>query len=152
MSGSAGRVVGVIGGAAVTKLLTDTLASNVSMVASGIPNYIAAAVVAFAQGKIVGKLFKNPTFGSDMSIGGYAYVALRILSDFVPGLPNPFGLSGMGLITSSNAWGPPWVPVGSSMTKFVRPGGVPAPVVVAASSATGGMHGLGRVRRGGRLS
>jgi hypothetical protein len=120
------------------------------MVSTGVPKYIAGAVVAFLQGKLIGKLLKNPSFGRDLQVGGYTYVALQILNDYVPSLP--LGLSGMGLITSQNGFGAPYVPVPGSMTNFIRPAGVPAPYVPP--PVTTGVRGLGRMsqRRIGRMA
>ena len=152
LSGTAGKIVGVLGGGALTSILTSTLSGSVAAVSSGIPLYVAGAVIAFLQGKLVDKFMHNPVLGENMQIGGYTFVVLTMLHDLIPSLPNPFAnLSGMGLLTSSNNWGPPWQNVGSSMTRFVRPGGAvaafPAPIAPAA-----GMHGFGRLRRGGRLA
>ena len=154
LTGTAGKIVGVLGGAALTSLLTSTLAGSVSAITSGIPLYIAGAVIAFLQGKLVDKFMHNQVLGENMQVGGYAFVVLTVLHDMVPSLPNPFSnLNGLGLLTTSNNWGPPWVNVGSSMTRFVRPGGTvaafPAPVAPASMN---GMRGMGRLRRGGRLA
>jgi hypothetical protein len=119
LSGEAGVIVGVVGGATVTNLLMGTLQSTVSAVSSGIPAYVAGAIVAFLQGKLVGKFTKNPALGKYMAAGGYTWVALTMLKDFLPSFPNPFSnLSGMGLLTTSNNWGPLWSNVGNSMTRF----------------------------------
>ena len=122
-----------------------------SFASSGFPSYIVGALIAYLQGKVVGKFMKNPGLGENMAVGGYTYVALKALNDLLPSFASfsPFGVSGLGLITSANSWGPPWVPVGGSMTKYVKPGGVP---MMIAPPATTGMHGLGRVRRVGRLA
>lgn len=148
MSGTVGQVVGVIAGASVTSLIMNQVSNYFSMVSSGIPKYIAGAVVAFLQGKLIGKVAKAPGFGRDMQVGGYTYVALQVLNDFLPQLP--LGLHGMGLITSNNSFGAPYVPIPGSMTSFVRPAGVPAPYVPPAS----GIRGLGRMsqRRVGRMA
>jgi len=149
MQGTAGKVIGVIGGAAVTKLLTETLAGTVTAVGSGFPLYIAGAVIAFLQGKLVSKFTHNSSLGDNMAVGGYTYVALKALTDLLPSIPLPFGVSGLGLITSSNQWGPPWVNVpGANMTRYVKPGGLPLMVAPPA----GGTSGFGRVRRMGRLA
>jgi len=149
MQGTAGKVIGVIGGAAVTKLLTETLAGTVTAVGSGFPLYIAGAVIAFLQGKLVSKFTHNSSLGENMAVGGYTYVALKALTDLLPSIPLPFGVSGLGLITSSNQWGPPWVNIpGANMTRYVKPGGLPMMVAPPA----GGTSGFGRVRRMGRLA
>ena len=150
VSGTAGKIIGVIGGAAVTKLLTETAAGSVSAISSGFPMYIAGAVISFLQGKLVSKFMHNPALGENMAVGGYTYVVLKAMTDLLPSIPLPFGVSGLGLLTSANNWGPPWVNVGSSMTRYVRPGGTvaafPAPV------SAPGMGRLGKVRRMGRLA
>jgi hypothetical protein len=153
LTGEVGVIVGVLGGSTLTSLLMGTLQSTVTAVSSGIPAYVAGAVVAFLQGKLIGKFTKNPQLGKYMSAGGYTWVALTMLHDLLPSFPNPFSnLSGLGLLTTSNNWGPPWVNTQGSMTRFVRPGGVVAAIPPPMPASTGGMHGLGRVRRMGRLA
>jgi hypothetical protein len=143
--------VGVIGGAAITQLITSQAASMVSSISSGIPMYVAGALIAFLQGKLVGKLLKQPALGENMAVGGYTFVVLTMLHDMVSGFPNPFAnLSGMGLITTSNNFGAPYANTPGSMTNFIRPAGIPAPMVAAAGSG----KGMGRmsVRRMGRMA
>lgn len=153
LNGEVGVIVGVLGGSTLTSLLMGTLQSTVTAVSSGIPAYVAGALVAFLQGKLIGKFTKNPQLGKYVSAGGYTWVALTMLHDLLPSFPNPFSnLSGLGLLTTSNNWGPPWVNVQGSMTRYVRPGGVVAAIPPPMPASTGGMHGLGRVRRMGRLA
>jgi len=146
-SGSFGKVAGVLGGAAVTGVLTKMVPASIN---TGIMGYVSTGVVAFLQGKIVGKVFKNASLGNDMVVGGLVYLGLRILSDMFPSLAAyiPFSMNGMGLITSSNFY-VPQVPLPGSMASFVRPAGVPAAVVMPASS---GMHGVVTNSAGSRLS
>ncbi len=143
-SGSFGKVFGIVGGATVTKLIADRLPSGLT---SGIVGYLTTGVVAFLQGKVVGKVFKNSSLGNDMVIGGFTYLAIKAVSEFVPGLSLPFGLRGMGLLSPSSFY-VPQVNAPGSMGSFVRPSAVPAPYVPPANA----MHGLGRTRRVGRVS
>jgi hypothetical protein len=90
---------------------------------------------------MVGKITKNTALGTDMQIGGYTYLAIKVLNDFVPSIGGMIGLSGMGIISPSSFY-EPQVPVGGSMTQFIAPAGIP----VGAASV-----GVGRIRRTGRL-
>jgi hypothetical protein len=145
-SGKVGKVVGVLGGAAVTSLISANFIP--AQFNTGIVGYFASGVVAFAQGKLIGKVTKNTALGDDMVIGGLAYVALRVISDMVPSLSNmlPFKLNGMGMIAPSSFY-TPQVNMPGSMSSFVTPAALPAPVAVSAAA----MHGLGRGRRVGRV-
>lgn len=144
-SGRFGKVFGVIGGGAVTKLISDRLPLGLN---TGFMGYIATAVVAILQGKLVGKVFKSPALGDDMVIGGFTYLALKVVQDLFPsfGTALPFGLRGMGLLGSSNFY-VPQVNQRGSMGSFLVPPGIPAPVVMAK-----GMHGLvNNAQGGGRM-
>jgi hypothetical protein len=139
-SGTMGRVFGVIGGAAVTKLLSGFLPASFS---TGILGYLGVAAIAFAQGKAVSKFARNPALGNDMMVGGFTYLAIKVLNDFVPSIGSMVGFSGMGLLAPSSFY-VPQVNVNGSMGQFVLPAGIP--VGAPASSA-----GVGRLRRQGRL-
>lgn len=146
MGGSFGKVIGVIGGAMLTKTISGMLPSSLT---TGVLGYLSIGIVAMLQGKAVGKILKNPTLGNDMAIGGYTYLALRVAQDYFPSLG--IGLSGMGLIGGSSFY-VPQVNQPGSMGNFMLPaavaGAIP-PAVVA-----GGMKGLGAgtsMRRVGRL-
>lgn len=144
-SGTAMSVLGVLGGAAVTKFVVERLPSNLSV---GLPGYIATGAVAVAQGMVATRFGKSKNLGDSMTLGGFTYLALRVMQDFVPGLASisPLGLRGMGVIAPSSFYNPQ-VPRGNSMTRFHVPNAVPAPVV------NSGMQGLGRrVPRMGRMS
>lgn len=146
LSGKLGKVVGVLGGAALTSFISTQFIP--AQFNTGIMGYFASGIVAFAQGKIVGKISKSPALGDDMFIGGLAYVALRVVSDMVPSIANmlPFKLNGLGLIAPSSFY-VPQVNMPGSMSTFQVPSAVPSMV------AAGGMHGLGmtRGRRVGRM-
>lgn len=140
MTGTTGAIVGVLGGATITKVITGFLPSNLT---TGVLGMATTAVSAVVVGQVAGKVFKNPQFGRWMMVGGMLIVALEVLNQFMPTLQLPFGLStgtaGMGLISSSNYY-VPQVNLPGSMASFVTPAGVTAaiPVVPAA-----GMHGIG---------
>ena len=138
-TGTVGKIVGIIGGATVTKLACGFLPTTFQ---TGILGYLATAVVAFGQGQLVGKLTKNSILGTDMQIGGYTFLAIKLLNDFFPSVGSMVGLSGMGILSPSSFY-VPQVPVGGSMTQFITPAGIP---VGAPASA-----GVGRLRRTGRL-
>lgn len=140
LSGGAGRIVGIIGGAAVTAVLSKFIPAGLS---GGFIGYITKGIVAVLQGKMVGKFSGSRSLGQDFMYGGLAYVALSVLNDMF-GLSLPgFGLRGMGLIAPSSFY-VPQVNAPGSMGQFIRPAAVPAPYVAPAG-------GMGNVRRGGRV-
>lgn len=144
-SGRARQVVGVIGGAAATKMIVDRLPYGLNV---GVPGYISTAVVAILQGWAVGKFGRQRALGQDMQLGGFVYLGLRLLQDFFPSVASisPLGLRGMGVIGPSNFY-VPQVPRTNSMTSFVRPRSIPAMV------AGNGVSGLGRrMPRMGRVA
>lgn len=157
MTGTTGAIVGVLGGAAVVKVITSFLPSNLTTGYAGMATTGVAAVV---TGQVAGKLLKNPQFGKWMTIGGLLIVALEVVNQFLPSLQLPFGLSsgtsGLGLISSSNYY-VPQVNMPGSMASFVTPAGVTAalPMVPATGmSGIGGPQfspGLRTMRRIGRM-
>ena len=149
LTGDFGTALQIIAGAFVTNFAAGFLPSGLN---SGVPGYIAIALIAMLQGKAVGKLLKNPRLGNNMVIGGYVYLAVKIANDFFPSLG--LGLSGMrglGIIGPSSFW-TPQVPVMGSMGNFVQPGMLRGAIASAAPPQTAtGMRGLGSVRRIGRM-
>lgn len=140
LSGMSGQVLGVVGGATVTKFITGMLPASLN---TGFVGYISTAVVAFLQGNLIGKVSRNAALGKDMVVGGVTYLVLRIVQDFFPSLGGTLGLSGMGLIAPSSFY-VPQVNVRGSMSRFLVPPGVPTMVV-----AKTGMHGISRGAMGG---
>ena len=140
LSGTGGRVMGVIGGIAVTKLLTGFLPTSLS---SGILGYLATGVVAWLQGKGVGKVFKNDSLGQDFMVGGLAYLVAKALNDFMPS-GYTTGISGMGLI-GGNSFYTPQVNQSGNMGAFVLPSAITGAMAVPTSA------GMGRARRQGRM-
>ena len=142
MTGNVGAVVGVLGGAAVTKIITGFLPSGLT---TGYVGYITTGITAVVTGNVVGRVTRNRQFGNWMMIGGLLIVALEVMGQFFPQLQLPFGLSsgtsGMGLISSSNFY-VPQVNMPGSMASFVTPAGVTAAIPVAPVAAAG-MSGLG---------
>lgn len=140
------KVIGVIGGMAVTKFASGLIPASF---ATGPMSYIATAVVAVAQGKIIGKVSRNPTLGNDMVVGGLALVAAKILNDYFPSIGAMTGISGLGLIGGSSFY-VPQVNLSGNMGAFVVPqavmGAIPAPTANVGATGT-----LGRLRRTGRL-
>lgn len=141
------NVLGVVGGAAATKLISDRLPFNLN---TGIPGYISTAVVSMLLGWAVGKFGKQPKLGEMMTLGGFTYLGLKVMGDFFPSLASlsPFGLRGMGVIGPSSFY-TPQVNRAGSMGSFLVPsavtGAIPAP------AANGAMKGIGLARRTGRL-
>lgn len=143
MSGTLGRVAGVIGGVAVTKLLMGFVPSQFT---TGVLGYIATGVVAMAQGKLVGKVSKNASLGNDFSVGGFAYLAAKMLNDFFPSIGGYTGISGMGMIGGSSFY-VPQVNMPGSMGSFQVPSAVTGAIPMMAPAS----GSLGRLRRTGRL-
>lgn len=154
LSGDAGKVVSVLGGALVTSTLTGFLPSNLT---TGPVGWLTTGVAAVVGGTIVGKVSKNPALGNWFTVGGLVIVGLQIVQQFFPQLALPFtvggtaaGTSGMGLITGSNFY-VPQVNQPGSMASFYLPAAIPTPVV----APSGGGTGLGQyqrsMRRVGRL-
>lgn len=140
LSGGAGKIVGIIGGAAVTALLSKFIPGSLS---GGFMGYVSKGIVAVLQGKLVGKMSGSRALGQDFMYGGLAYVAIGVLSDmFGLNLPG-FGLRGMGLIAPSSFY-VPQVNAPGSMGSFVRPAAIGPAYVPSAG-------GMGNVRRGGRV-
>ena len=143
LTGDAGKVIGVLGGAAVTGIVTNYLPANLTQ---GWIGYLTTGVVAGVLGQVAGKAMKNKSLGNWVTVGGLLIVGLQILQQVMPQLQLPFtlaggspGTSGMGLLTSSNFY-VPQVPIPGSMASFVTPAGIPIPAPVPVSTS---MHGLG---------
>ena len=152
LGGNAGKVVGVLGGAAVTKILAGFLPASM---ATGFMGVVGTGVIAVAQCQVVGKLMRNRQLGNWMTIGGLVIAALELAGQFFPNLALPLsitgGTSGMGLLTSSNFY-VPQVNVPGSMATFVNPASIPPPMVTSGARMSGlGYTGLRTVRRVGRL-
>lgn len=160
LTGDAGKVVGVLGGAAVTGIITGYLPANLT---TGWMGYLSTAVVAGVLGQVAGKVTKNKSLGNWMTVGGLLIVGMKVLQDVMPNLQLPFtlpgasaGTAGMGMITSSNFY-TPQVNMPGSMASFVTPAGVTAAIPVIPTAAA--LHGLGQqyhpgfrsMRRVGRL-
>ncbi len=143
LTGTAGRVLGVIGGMAVTKLICGFLPAQLS---GGVLGYISTGAVAVLQGRLVGKFSKSPALGNDMLIGGLAYLAAKVLNDFFPAIGTYTGISGMGMIGSSSFYNPQ-VNLNGNMGRFV----VPAATVGYVNASMPVAKGVGSMRRTGRL-
>jgi len=143
------KVLGIIGGAALTKLVTAMLPASFQ---TGILKYIGTGVVALGLGWSVNKFGHSPTLAENVTAGGLTLLGLQVLSDLVPGLAAYSGLSvsGMGNILASSSFYTPQVNSGNSMTRFVTPAGVTQAIPVAVSTHKG-LKGMGRlaVSRGG---
>lgn len=145
LSGTLGRVVGVLGGLAMTKLLSGFLPG---MFQSGPLGYLAVGAVAITQGKLAGKFAKSPALGNDMVIGGLAYLAAKVLNDFFPAFGTYTGISGMGMIGPSSFY-TPQVNQPGSMGSFVLPAATNGAMAAMAASAP--KTGMGVLRRTGRV-
>jgi hypothetical protein len=143
LQGTSGRIVGVLGGVAVTKLLMGFVPATFT---SGVMGYLATGVVAVAQGKLIGKVSKNHQLGDDFMVGGLAYLVARVLNDFFPTVGAYTGISGMGLIGGSNFY-VPQVNQAGSMGNFL----VPNAVMASGGMVSPANAGVGRLRRTGRL-
>jgi hypothetical protein len=150
LTGTAGRVLGVVGGVAVTKLLSGFLPAPLN---SGVLSYIGIGAIAVLQGKLVGKFAKNGALGNDMMVGGLAYLAAKVLNDFFPSIGSYTGISGMrgmGLIGGSNFY-VPQVNVNGSMGTFLVPGAVGGAIGASMANMSAAKAGMGVMRRTGRL-
>lgn len=145
LGGTATKVLSIIGGATVTKLISDLLPATFQ---TGVLGYLGVGVVAVAQGQILGRMMRSPAMTENLVAGGLVYLTIKILNDFVPTIAGTLGLRGMGLIAPTQGFAVPLVNQGGSMGMFVRPGFVPAPYVPA---ATGALGSLQSIRRGGRV-
>jgi hypothetical protein len=136
-------ILGVMGGVALTKTLCTFVPAQF---ATGIMGYIATGIIAVGQGKLVGKLTKSPTLGHNFTVGGLAYLASKMLNDFLPSLG---GYGGIGLIGGNNFY-VPQVNQNGSMGSFLLPGAVSGAIGAAMvpATTTTGVRGL---RRTGRL-
>lgn len=147
LTGTAGRVLGVVGGVAVTKLLTGFLPA---MFATGFMSYIGIGAIAVLQGKLVAKFAKSEALGNDMMVGGLAYLAAKILNDFFPTIGAYTGMAGMGLI-GGNSYYVPQVNQAGSMGNFMIPPAIRSYVAGAIPVAAAAHAGVGTMRRTGRL-
>lgn len=137
LTGTVRDVLGVIGGAAATKLIVDRLPYNLN---AGPIGYLSTGVVASVLGFAVQRFGKQRALGQKMMLGGFTYLALRVLQDFVPGLAaiSPIGLR--GVVPSS--FYSPQVQRPGSLTSFVTPSAVTQAV---------GLQGMGMNRRMARV-
>jgi hypothetical protein len=145
LTGTAGRVLGVVGGVAVTKLLCGFLPASL---ATGVLGYLSTGAIAVLQGKLVGKFSKSPSLGNDMLVGGLAYLAAKVLNDFFPSIGSYTGISGMGLIGGSSFYNPQ-VNLNGQMGSFVVPAATMGAIAGYAPVQTS--KGVGAMRRTGRL-
>lgn len=134
-----GQAFGIIGGGVVTSLITSRLPAGLN---AGFAGYLSTAVVALVQGTLVGKVLKNQALGKSMTIGGFVYLGLRLVQDFVPNLQLPFRI---GAIAPSSFY-TPQVPVPNSMIAFQTPAAVTAAMPMP-MAGTGGMGRVGRIGR-----
>lgn len=147
LSGAGGMFVsglGVIGGAGLTAGIASRLPAQFNV---GFIGYLTSSAIAVMQGTVMGKVLKNKALGDKMTLGGFAYVGLKVLADFAPDLIAglPIGLRGMGVLTSSSFYSPQ-VNRPNSMTSFMVP-----PVVRGAISSAMPMNGMGAIGRGRRI-
>ena len=134
----------MLGGAALTKLAVDRLPYGLNQ---GPVGYLSTGVVASIMGFAVAKFGKSKVLGEMVALGGFSYLVLRILEDFIPSLAaiSPFGLrGGMGVIGPSSFY-QPQVPRPGSMHSFQTP------AATMAATAASSLQGLGMNRRFARV-
>lgn len=144
------KFAGWLGGATLTHVAVNMLPATLT---TGFIGYITTAIVAVAQGKVVGGVTKNRALGNAMTTGGLFYVGLKVIGDLFPSVGSylPFGLKGMGIIGPSNFY-VPQVNMPSSMSTFVPPAGLPVAVPVSTTMrGISGNTGFAPSRRQGRL-
>lgn len=139
LSSGFGQAFGIIGGGVVTSLITSRLPAGLN---AGFAGYLSTAVVALVQGTLAGKVLKNQALGKSMTIGGFVYLGLRLVQDFVPNLQLPFRI---GAIAPSSFY-TPQVPMPNSMVAFQTPAAVTAAMPMP-MAGTGGMGRVGRIGR-----
>lgn len=135
----------VIGGASATQIIMGLLPPGLR---NGFMGYFSTAGVAIGQG-MVGKRVFGAKIGNEMTLGGVAVLAIRLVNDFLPQIPLPISLSGgVGRLAPSSFY-VPQVPISNSLTQFRLPPAVrraiPAPAV------NGGIGAIGMGRRMGRM-
>ena len=143
------QVIGVIAGAAATKIIVGMLPASFQ---SGILKYISTAVVASALGWGVRKYAHKEAFGTNLTVGGYTLLGLEVINDLVPGVAgySALGLRGLGSLITPSSFYTPQVPIGGSMTSFVTPSAISAAINSAIPSrnpSKAGLAGLAVVRR-----
>jgi hypothetical protein len=139
LTGMGTKVLGVIAGAALTKMVTAMLPASFQ---TGILKYLGTGAVAMGLGWGVGK-FGKAELGENVMVGGFTLLGLQVISDLVPGIAAYSGLSVGNVITGSSFYNPQ-VPQSNSMTSFLVPSAIPQMVVKSGK-------GMGRVAvpRGG---
>lgn len=150
LTGKAGQVFGVIGGATVTGLAVNTLVPV--QFRTGVMGYISTAAVAMLQGTIAGKVARNSTLGGNMTLGGFVYLALKIVGDMLPGVAGslPLGLRGLGIISPAQR-GNPVIPTAFGTNNMMVPVGPTYQRALPAPSASGNGVGMARAARVGRM-
>lgn len=138
-------VVGLIGGAMLTKKVTDVIAGMVPSLGSGFLKYITTAAVGSILGYGVGRFAKMPGLGSAITLGGFVLTGLQVAQDYFPSFASlsPIGLRGMGLIGPSSFY-VPQVPQGGQFVNAFGNFTTPA-AVSAAIPVMKGMKGLGNI-------
>ena len=147
LTGVMGRIAGGIGGIAVTKLLMGFVPTSFT---GGVLGPIVSAVVAVAQGKLIGKVSKNSQLGDDFMVGGLMYAVATALNQFFPTAGSYTGISGMGLIGGSSFY-TPQVSVPGNMGQFVLPQMVSNMAIAPGPQPNMVAGGVGSVRRRGRM-
>jgi hypothetical protein len=137
-AGTGTKVVSIIGGAALTKLVAGMLPATFQ---TGLLKYLATGTIAFGLGWGVGKVGKSAEVGENITIGCLTLVALQILTDFVPGIAAYSGI-GVGNVITGSSFYNPQVPAGNSMTQFTVPAAIPTMV---AAPVHKGLKGVGRL-------
>ena len=147
LTGVLGRITGGIGGIAVTKFLMGFVPTSFT---GGVLRPIVSAVIAVAQGKLIGKVSKNSQLGDDFMVGGLMYAVATALNQFFPTAGTYTGISGMGLIGGSSFY-TPQVSVPGNMGQFVLPQMVSNMAIAPGPQPNMVAGGVGSVRRHGRL-
>lgn len=137
LTGTMRNVVGVVGGAAAVKLIVDRLPYQLN---AGPIGYLSTGIVAAVLGMAVGRFGKNKPLGEMVALGGFVYLTLRVLQDFIPGLAaiSPIGLRGV-------------VPSSFYSPQVQRPGSLTSFVTPSAVSSAVSLQGVGMNRRFARV-
>lgn len=126
--------ISIFGGGALTAMIMNKLVPPTWQ--TGWMGYIATAIVAFAQGKLVAMVLKKPALGNMLAMGGYVYLGFKVANDMVPSLMalSPYGLRGA---LARSSFYVPQVTSGNSFTSFVAPAAMSSAIAAGTASLRG---------------
>lgn len=123
LTGGTGKIVGVLGGATATKLISDALMGYAPQYfGNSMVRYASIGLIALGQSMIAGKVFRNPSVQENMLLGGLTFLTVKALQEFAPSVADQlaFSLKGMGYLSPSISSA--LIPSSNSMTSFIAQG------------------------------